>query len=494
MTKTYNNFIDGTWVPSVSGKTFLKINPANKEEILGIFPRSNKEDIENAVIAAKNAFELWSQTSPPRRGKILFEIAKKMEDKKHEIAEIIMKEQGKTLSEALGETNAGIDMCYFMAGEGRRLYGEVTYSELDNRLAIVKRYPIGVCGIITPWNFPVSMFTWKVFPALICGNTVVIKPASDTPVSANLLCEIFSEAGLPKGVVNVVHGLGSEAGNALVNHPDVRMISFTGSTEIGKQIAGACAKRLAKVSLELGGKNAVIVMDDCNIDTAVSAVVKGAFTVAGERCTATSRVIVHEKIYAQFLEKLITETKKLKVGPGNENDTNVCPVINETQLKKIEDYIEIGKREGATLVLGGRRLSDGIYSKGFYFEPTIFVDVKSDMRIAKEEIFGPVLVVIKAKSFEEAVNIHNSVEYGLSGSIFTNNINHGMLALDKMQVGVCYVNGPTFGSEVHLPFGGVKQSGNGHREVGKAAIDTFTELKTIYIDYSGVVQNAQFKK
>jgi len=494
MPKTFYNFINSEWVSSVSGKSFTNINPANKDEILGIFPRSDDKDIELAVRAAKKAFGNWSNTPPPARGRILFKVGEVMTKKREQLAQTLVKEVGKTTREALGEVKAAIDMCYFMAGEGRRLYGDSTYSELPSRLAITKRYPAGVCGIITPWNFPMSLISWKVFPALICGNTIVLKPAEDAPKTANNFAKILLESGLPDGVFNIVHGFGEEAGEALIKHKDVNLISFTGSTETGKRIAAVCGKRLAKVSLELGGKNAAIVMEDCDLDLAVNSVVRGAFSVAGERCTATSRGIVHRDIYEEFIKRLVAKTKKLRVGPGEDESTDVCPIINEKQLEKIINYVEIGKREGAKLILGGNRLTQGIYSKGFYFEPTIFVEVKPNMRIAREEIFGPVLAILKVDSFEEAIEVHNATEYGLSASIFTKDISQAMLAVDRMDVGVCYVNGPTFGSEVHLPFGGVKKSGIGHREVGKAALDVFSEWKTIYIDYSGGVQNVQFQK
>lgn len=494
MTKLFYNFIDSKWVGPVSERTFDNINPANKDEILGTFPRSDHRDVDLAVKAAKQAFKEWSKTTPPTRGKILFEIGKIISEKRTQLAKTLVKEVGKTTKEALGEVKAAIDMCYFMAGEGRRLYGDTTHSELPNRLAITRRCPIGVCGIITPWNFPLSLISWKVFPALICGNSVVLKPAEDASETGNNFAEILQEAGLPKGVFNLVYGFGEEAGEALVKHKDVNLISFTGSTEVGKRIATICGERLAKVSLELGGKNAVIVMEDCDLNLAVDSVVRGAFSVAGERCTATSRAIVHRDIYNEFTEKLVAETKKLKVGPGEDESTDVCPVINEKQLNKITSYVEMGKREGAKLILGGNRLTQGIYSKGFYFEPTIFVDVKPDMTIARGEIFGPVLAVLKVGSFEEAIEVHNATEYGLSASVFTKDMARAMLAIENMEAGVCYVNAPTFGSEVHLPFGGVKKSGSGHREVGKAALDVFSEWKTIYVDYSGGVQNVQFQK
>jgi len=494
MPKVFHNFIDSKWVESLSGKTFNNINPANKDEILGVFPRSDARDVDLAVQAAKRAFREWSRVTPPTRGRILLEAGKIIAEKKTQLARTLVKEMGKTMKEALGEAKAAVDMCYFMAGEGRRLYGDTTYSELPNRLAMTKRYPVGVCGIITPWNFPLSLISWKASPALICGNTVVLKPAEDTPETANNFAEILQEAGLPKGVFNLVHGFGEEAGEALVKHKDVNLISFTGSTEVGKRIATICGERLAKVSLELGGKNAVIVMEDCDLDLAVDTIARGAFSVAGERCTATSRAIIHKDIYNEFMDKLVAGTKKLRVGPGEDESTDVCPVINETQLNKIMHYVAVGKKEGAKLILGGSRLAQDIYSKGFYFEPTIFADVKPDMTIAKEEIFGPVLAVLKVGSFEDAIDVHNATEYGLSASIFTKDMGRAMLAIDNMEAGVCYVNAPTFGSEVHLPFGGVKKSGSGHREVGKAALDVFSEWKTIYVDYSGGVQNVQFQK
>jgi acyl-CoA reductase-like NAD-dependent aldehyde dehydrogenase len=461
---------------------------------LGVFPRSDAEDVRVAVEEAKEAFGGWSETPAPVRGRMIKEIGELLRKKRDELIEAIVKDVGKTKSDAAGELKAAIDMCDFMAGEGRRLYGKTTFSELPKRLAMTRRFPIGVCGIITPWNFPVNLICWKVFPALICGNTVVVKPSENAPLAASKLAEVFAESGLPEGVFNMVHGFGEEAGEALVRDKNVGLISFTGSTEVGRRIAAICGERLAKASLELGGKNAAIILDDCNLELAVDAVVRGAFTVAGQRCTATSRAIVQAGVYDRFLERLIEETRKLKVGHPEDESTVVGPVNNEEQLNKIVRYVEMGKREGARLILGGRRLAYGVYSKGLYFEPTIFADVRPEMRIAREEIFGPVLAVMRAGSFEEAIEIHNSTSYGLSASVFTRDVNRAMEALDRMEAGVCYVNAPTFGSEVHLPFGGMKDSGAGHREVGFAAIDTFSELKTIYIDYSGGVQNVQFKR
>ncbi|MEW6748386.1 MAG: aldehyde dehydrogenase family protein [Candidatus Micrarchaeota archaeon] len=492
--KNFSNLINGEWKSAASGKTFENRNPSDTGEVLGAFPRSGKEDIDAAVKAAKEAFPGWSKTTPPARGRMLLEIARKMEERKEELAKIIMKEVGKTMKECLGEVCAGIDMCNFMAGEGRGDFGQVTYSELPDRIAMTKRYPIGVCGIILPWNFPISLVSWKVFPAILCGNSVVVKPAEDAPESVSKFGEILLEAGLPKGVVNIVNGFGHEAGEALVNHPGVSMISFTGSSEVGRKIAATCGQRLAKVSLELGGKNAAIVMDDSDLDLAVDCVRRGAFSVAGERCTATSRAIVHKDVHDEFVKRLLEGAKKMKVGPGHNEDTEICPIINQKQLDNVLSYVEIGKKEGATLLLGGGRLAGGDHDKGFYTGPTIFTDVKPEMRIAREEIFGPVLVVLKADSFDDAIRIHNDSDYGLSAAVFTKDMARSLSAVDRMEAGVCYANGPTFGSEVHLPFGGVKKSGNGHREVGKAALEIFSEYKTIYLDYSGGVQNAQYKK
>jgi len=489
----FRNFIGGEWVEASSGKTFERRNPADVEEVIGLFPRSDERDIEMAVKKSEKAFKAWSETPPPVRGKILQEIGELLSERKEELAKALVRDVGKTMRDAQGEIKAAIDMCFFMAGEGRRLYGRTTFSELPKRLAMTRRFPVGVCGIITPWNFPINLICWKIFPALICGNTVVVKPSEEAPFAATKLAEVLAESDLPEGVFNMVHGIGEEAGEALVRNKNVRLISFTGSTEVGRKIASICGERLAKVSLELGGKNAAIIMEDCDVELAVDAVARGAFTVAGQRCTATSRAIVLEEVYEEFLEKLVERTKKMKVGHPEWEDTEIGPVISERQLKKIIHYVEIGKQEGATLILGGGRLEGGIYSKGLYFEPTIFADVRPEMRIAREEIFGPVLAVMKARSFEEAIEIHNSTSYGLSASIFTRDINRAMEALDRMEAGVCYVNAPTFGSEVHMPFGGVKDSG-GHREVGWAAIETFSELKTIYIDYSSRVQNVQFKR
>lgn len=489
-TKTFGHLIDGQWV--TSDQTFENRNPANLQEIVSLFPRGGSHEIDLAVQAARRAFPAWSQTTPPSRARILFRAAEILAQRKDELAHVIVREMGKTLNESRGDIQSAIDMAQFVAGEGRRLYGETTYSELANRWAQTRRIPVGVCGIITAWNAPMATPAWKIFPALICGNTIVFKPAEDTPETAYHLASILIEAGLPAGVLNLVQGFGEDAGQALIHHPQVDLLSFTGSSEVGRLIAEAGAKRLIRVSLELGGKNAAILLTDAPLPLAVSGITSGAFSVAGQRCAATSRVIVHEAIYDEFLRLLVESTKKLVLGPGSHPQTQVCPLINAAQLEKIERYVAQGQKEGARLLLGGHKATVSDCPEGLFFEPTIFTDVRPTMTIAREEIFGPVLCVFKVASYEEAIALHNNVPYGLTASIFTVNINAALKAMDQLQAGVCYVNAPTFGSEVHMPFGGFKQSGNGHREAGMGGIDVFSETKTIYLDYSAQIQNAQF--
>jgi len=382
-------------------------------------------------------------------------------------------------------------MTYYMAGEGRRLWGQTTPSELPDKFNMSVRVPVGVVGAITPWNFPMAIPTWKMFPALICGNTVVLKPASDTPASATVLVECLEEAGVPPGVVNLVHGGDAEVGGAIVSDPRVRVLSFTGSTEVGKKIAQQCGGTLKRCSLELGGKNGQIVMDDADLDLALEGVLWGAFGTAGQRCTATSRLILHEKIAAQFVDRLVERAKKLKLGDGLDESVDVGPVVNEGRIGAIGEYIDIGRKEGARLRMGGARATEGDLSKGWFFQPTIFDQVTPQMRIAQEEIFGPVLAVLTVKSFEEAISVLNNTNYGLSSSIYTRDVNLAQHALREIEAGITYINGPTIGAEVHLPFGGVKETGNGHREAGTAVLDVFSEGKSVYIDYSGRLQKAQ---
>ncbi len=482
MEKGFLNFINGEFVNPVSKEFFPNINPANKEEVLGRFPRSGSKDVNLAVEAAKKAFLTWKNISAPKRGEFLYKIVGLMEERKEELADIIVKEMGKTKKGALGDVQSGIDMGLYMAGEGRRLYGKTASSEVEKKWALTKREPMGVCGLITPWNYPIANISWKTFPALICGNTVVLKPAEDTPWSAFVFAEIIKKSGLPNGVFNLVQGYGQEAGEAIVLHPDIDLISFTGSTEVGIRINELCAKRLIKASLELGGKNGVLVLKDAKIDDALEAVAAAAFTMAGQRCSSTSRLILEKDIYDTFLEKLIERTKKFKIGKGTNPDTDICPVINQKQLSRISNYVEIGKKEGAKLILGGRILADGVYGSGFYFEPTIFTEVLPQMKIWREEIFGPVLCVVKCDSFKKGIELLNDSDYALTSSIYTQNISLALEGIKRAESGVSYINSPTFGSEVHMPFGGFKKSGSGYFEAG-AAIKVFSQNKTIYINY-----------
>ncbi len=489
--KKYQNFINGKWCDAKSGKTFENRNPANWSEIVGIFPKSGKEDAEEAIKAARTAFEKWRLVPAPKRGDILKKVGDIMSSRKDEIAKLMTREMGKVLTETKGDVQEGIDTAYYGASEGRRLFGKTAPSELSNKFNMAIRVPIGVAGVITPWNFPMAIPTWKIFPALLCGNTVVFKPASDTPATATVLVEILSEAGVPEGVVNIVHGGGGEVGNAIVGSPDVDLVSFTGSTEIGIKISEMGSKTLKRISLELGGKNAQIVMDDADLNLALDGVLWGAFGTTGQRCTATSRLILHEKVFDKFMSMLIDRTKKLRLGDGLLPTTDVGPCVNEGQRNTDHSYVEIGLKEGAKLSCGGDIGKGGDLDNGWFYQPTIFTEVTPDMRIAKEEIFGPVLSVIRIKSLEEAINVLNNTIYGLSSSIYTKNVNDAFRAIRDIKAGITYINAPTIGAEAHMPFGGVKQTGNGHREGGWTVYDFFSEWKTVYIDYSGGLQRAQ---
>jgi aldehyde dehydrogenase (NAD+) len=492
MVKNFKNYIDGQWVDPVSGNIFENINPSNISEVLGYFPRSTKDDVDKAVSAALVAFNEWKNTPAPQRAEVLYEAARIMSGRREELARVISSENGKTVKSSLGEVQSGIDMANFIAGEGRRMYGKTTHSGLKKRFAMTKRYPIGVIGIILPFNFPLALASWRVFPALICGNTVVLKADENSPETSVHFVKMLEEAGLPKGVLNLIHGFGTEVGEPLTLHPDVSMVSFTGSSAVGKIVAKNCVNRHAKVSLELGGKNAVIVMDDADLDLAVDGVVCGTFSVSGQRCTATSRVIVHNGVYDEFMKRLLGRTKALKIGPAYEDTSDVTPLINKKQLDRTLGFIERAKRDGAKILAGGEQLRGGLYDNGYYVAPAIIDNVTLEMEIAQEEVFGPVLVVLKAGSYEEAIRMHNSSPYGLSASLFTKDVNKAMSFFDDAEAGVCYINAPTFGSEPHMPFGGVKHSGRGYREVGWAAIETYSEVKTLYIDYSARIQNVQF--
>ena len=489
--REYGNYVDGQWVKSSTGKTFDNLNPANQDDLIGTFQESNADDLDAAVDAAARAYESWRLTPAPHRAEFLYRVGDILKRRKDEMAREMTREMGKVVDETKGDIQEAIDMAFLAAGEGRRLFGVTTPSELHNKFNMAVRMPLGVAGLITPWNFPMAIPAWKGMAALICGNTVVIKPASLTPLSVVMLTEAFEEAGLPKGVWNVVTGGGREVGEPMLKNPKIRVISFTGSTEVGRDINVACAPQFKHVHLEMGGKNVIMVMDDADVDLAVDGALWGAFGTTGQRCTAASRIVVHEQVYDQFVEKLAGRAKTLRVGNGLDKNVQMGPSVSASQLETVESYVKIGKDEGAECVSGGNVLRDGDYAKGFFHEPTVFANVKHEMRIAQEEIFGPVTAVIKCNSLEEAISIGNGVRYGLSSSIYTRDVNKAFTAMRDMYTGIFYVNAPTIGAEVHLPFGGVKETGNGHREAGVAGIDVFTEWKSIYIDYSGNLQRAQ---
>lgn len=484
--KDYKLYINGKWIESTSKERFTTKNPTTGEA-LAAFPKGSKEDVVKAIEAAEGAFIKWKKVPAPKRGEILLRASSILRDRKEELGQILTREMGKVIAEGKGEVQEAIDFIGYVAGEGRRLLGETTPSELPNKFCMTVRQPIGVVGCITPWNFPIAIPCWKLGAALISGNSVIFKPASLTPLCAAKLVEVFEEAGLPAGVLNLVTGSGSVVGNEMVENPRVKVISFTGGVTTGIDIYSRAAKLLKPVHLELGGKNPQIIMNDANIDLAVEGVLFGAFGSAGQRCTATSRLLVHQKIYDTAVERLLARTKAMKIGDPLDPQTDIGPVADGGQEKKILEYIQIGKEEGARLLCGGHKVKEN------FIEPTIF-EAQHGMRITKEEIFGPVLSIIKVKDYEDAVRIANDVEYGLSSSIYTQDINLAFRAIDDLEVGITYINAPTIGAEVHLPFGGLKNTGNGGREAGTAAIEEFTEIKTVFIDYSGALQKAQIEE
>lgn len=483
------NYIDGRWIEREL-KTVPVINPANGEQIATV-PLSTPDEVNEAAIAAKRAQKHWALVPAPKRADYLYEIGFKLKEKKEHLAELLTKEMGKVIEEARGEVQEAIDMAFYMAGEGRRLFGETVPSELANKFAMSVRTPVGVAGLITPWNFPIAIASWKAFPALVSGNTVVWKPSNESPLMAYELGKIFEEVGLPPGVVNIVFGAGPTVGTALVEHPDISIISFTGSNATGSKVAELGGRLLKKVSLELGGKNAVIVMDDANLDLAVEGILWSAFGTAGQRCTACSRVIVHKAVKEEVVERLLQAMDQLTIGDGLDPATKVGPVVNKAALEKINHYVQIGKQEGAALIRGGNILAESPYDKGFYFEPTLFTDVRPDMTIAQEEIFGPIISLIEVAGLEEAIEVNNNVKFGLSSAIFSQDINTIFKAQHLLDTGIVYINAGTTGAEIHLPFGGTKGTGNGHRDSGQAALDVYTEWKSIYVDYSGKLQRAQ---
>ncbi len=491
MADHYKNYIDGKWVEATAGQTFPSINPADKSEVLGLFPRSDHRDVDRAVEAARRQYPRWRILPAPKRAEILFKAAELLLKRKEELAVLMTREVGKVLKESRGDVQEGIDMTFFIAGEGRRLLGETTPSELPDKFAMAIRVPVGVVAAITPWNFPLAIPTWKLIPALVAGNTVVFKPAEDAPLMATKLVEVLEEAGLPPGVLNLVHGLGEEAGAPLVRHPDVTLISFTGSCEAGREIAIAAAAEYKRVSLEMGGKNAMILMEDAELDLAIEGALWGAFGTSGQRCTSVSRLVVHKKVLKEFTDRFVKRAEAMRLGDGLLPETDMGPIINERQLKQIHRFTKLGVKEGAKLLTGGDIHRKGECAKGFFYLPTVFADVASKMKIAQEEIFGPTVVIIPVAELDGAIEVVNSTRYGLSSAIYTRDIGKAFKAMRDIEAGMTYVNAPTIGAEVHLPFGGVRQTGNGHREGGSTAVENFTEWKTVYIDFSGRLQKAQ---
>jgi alpha-ketoglutaric semialdehyde dehydrogenase len=492
--RVFKNFIDGEWVEASTGETFENRNPADTRDLVGIFQKSSKTDVNDAVEAAKRAFLRWRLVPAPRRAEIVFRAAEILIERKEDYARDMTREMGKVLAETRGDVQEAIDAGYYNAGEGRRLFGPTVPSEMPNKFAMAVRQPLGVCAMITPWNFPMAISSWKLLPAVVCGNTCVIKPAQDTPLSTFNLVRALSDAGLPNGVINIVAGFGGDVGTPLAEHADVRAISLTGSSAVGRIVGGIAAQSFKHCSLELGGKNPMIVLDDANLDLAVEGGLWGAFGTTGQRCTATSRMIVQKGIYRHFVERLVDRAKKLKVGNGLDETVQMGPAINERQLETDLSYVEIGKNEGAKLMCGGNRLDQGEYQHGWFMEPTVFIDVDPKMRIAQEEIFGPVVSILPCDGLEDATAMANGVEYGLSSAIYTKDVNKAFTAMRDLYVGITYINAPTIGAEVHLPFGGTKATGNGHREGGIGAIDFYTEWKSVYVDFSDKLQRAQIDR
>ncbi len=484
------NYVNGEWQEAANSNFTPVLNPATGAQLAEV-QMSTAADVDQAVQAAKTAQKKWAKVPAPKRADYLYEIGRLMKADKERLAQVLTKEMGKVIEEARGEVQEGIDMAFYMAGEGRRMFGETTPSELADKFAMSVRAPIGVVGLITPWNFPVAIATWKSFPAIVAGNAFLWKPATETPMMAFEMAKIFEAAELPPGVANIVFGAGSEVGTAMIEHPDIKVISFTGSTDTGRKVAEAGGRNLKKVSLEMGGKNAVIVMDDADLDLAVEGILWSAYGTAGQRCTACSRVIAHKEIKEDLQTRLLEKVKVLTIGDGLDETVKIGPVINKKALDKIHSYVEIGQQEGAKLLAGGEILELASYEKGNYYAPTVFTDVLPNMRIAQEEIFGPVVSIIEVASFEEAIEVNNGVIYGLSSSIYTRDVNRVFKAQRDLDTGIVYINAGTTGAEIHLPFGGTKGTGNGHRDSGVAALDVFTEWKSVYVDFSGKLQRAQ---
>ncbi len=490
MSQNYLNFIGGQWVPARSGRTFTNLNPATGET-LGQFPGSGADDLDAAVQAARGAMRAWQLTPAPKRGELLYRLGALIASQKEDLARAATREMGKILIETRGDVQEGVDMAYLAAGEGRRLYGVTTPSEMPNKWAMSLRVPIGVVGVITAWNFPFAVPTWKIFPALLAGNTVVFKPSEETPEMGWHLAKLFAEVGLPPGVFNVVHGTGPDVGWPMVQHPGVDVLSFTGSNAVGVKLATEGARLGKRVSLEMGGKNGVIVMDDADVSLAANAVAWGAFGTTGQRCTATSRVIVHERVHDELVKLVVQRAQALKLGDGLLDGVEMGPLVNAKQLERVSGYMKVGAEEGAKVATGGARAGGPELERGFFFQPTVLTNVQPRMRVAQEEIFGPVVSFVKARSLDEAIAINNDTPFGLSSAIFTSNVNAAFTAMRDLNTGIVYVNHGTTGAETHLPFGGTRGTGNGHREAGHTMLDAFTEWKSVYVDFSGKVQRAQ---
>ena len=484
-------YVNGEWITGHSSEMFEDRNPADSDDLIATFVMGDSVDVDEAVKAARDAYPSWAATPAPKRADYVYRVGILLEQRKEELAQLMSREMGKTLRESRADVQEGIDFAVYMAGEGRRMFGVTTKSELPNKFSMTVRHPIGVSGLITPWNFPIAIPTWKLFPALIAGNTVVFKPAEDTPLSALKLVEMFEQVGLPPGVLNFVPGLGEEAGAAIVDHKLVRCVSFTGSLEVGRMINAKCGQAMKRCSLELGSKNILIVMPDADLDVAVEAGAWGAFATSGQRCTATSRMAVHGSVLDEFAEKLVAKVQTYKIGPGTDPATDLAAVINRKQRDRILEYIGIGQDEGAKILTGGHPVEDGAHAKGNFIAPTVFREMTPNMRIAQEEIFGPVTGIVEIGSLDEAIDVANSTQYGLSAAIYTHDITNTFKAIERLEFGVVYVNAPTIGAEVQLPFGGMKSTGNGHREAGPVALDEFTEWKAVSVDYSGKLQKSQ---
>jgi len=494
VTTIFKNLIDGEWVEASTGETFENINPADTREVVGVFQKSGKADVDAAVDAAKRAFAQWRLVPAPRRAEIVYRAAEILLERKEDCARDMTREMGKILKETRGDVQEAIDTGYYMAGEGRRMFGVTVPSELPNKYAMAVRQPLGVCAMITPWNFPMAIPSWKLFPAIVAGNTCIIKPAQDTPLSVFNFVQALLDAGLPRGVVNIVTGFGSRIGGPLTENPEIRAVSLTGSTDVGRIVGEAAARSFKRCSLELGGKNPMIVLDDANLELALDGALWGAFGTTGQRCTATSRIIVQKGVYSDFVDRLVERARMLKVGNGLDESVEMGPAVNKAQLETDLSYVDVGKSEGARLLCGGKRLDSGIHKYGWFLEPTVFADVDPKMRIAQEEIFGPVVAIIPCNHLTHAVEIANDIKYGLSSALYTRDVNRAFTAIRDLAAGITYINAPTIGAEVHLPFGGVKETGNGHREGGIGAIDFYTEWKSVYVDFSDRLQKAQIDR